>query len=180
VNPFEPPLRSAIRILALDPASVTGYAWSDGTRREHGVWILGTETHRLMALESRLEEHLTRLPCDLIAFEDASFGSPNPNVQAMHNELRGVIKLVASRRHIRFVLFHPTTIKAFATGSGRAKKPQMMAACKRLLGITPSDDNEADALWILELAKNPKQWAEPSKAKVKRVKAARKKEPRLF
>jgi hypothetical protein len=42
------------------------------------------------------------------------------------------------------------TIKKRATGNGAATKEMMIDACSKL-GITPTDDNEADALWILVL-----------------------------
>ncbi len=96
----------------------------------------------------------------MIACENASFGSPNPNVQAMHNELLGVIGLVAARRGIDVVTFRPNQIKMYATNRGNATKEQMMRACVKHLKINPIDDNHADALWCLELAKRPDCWFE--------------------
>ncbi|MEE9316105.1 MAG: hypothetical protein V3U97_03245, partial [bacterium] len=46
-----------------------------------------------------------------------------------------------------------TTLKKFATGKGNAGKPEMIAACKSSYGITPCDDNEADALHLLAWAR---------------------------
>lgn len=44
------------------------------------------------------------------------------------------------------------TIKKFATGSGAAKKPEMIAAAKeRWPERNVKTDDEADALWVLEL-----------------------------
>ena len=122
-------------------------------------------------VEQHLEAAIAEMGCDTLAAEDASFGSPNPAVQAMHNELRGVIHLVGFRHSIPVRLFAPSTIKAFACGSGRADKEQMKSAAKRLLGISVSDDNIADALWILALAGRPDCWA---KQKTKPSKGRRK------
>ena len=44
-------------------------------------------------------------------------------------------------------------MKKFATGKGNADKGQMIEACQEKLNIQTNDDNEADALWILEWAK---------------------------
>lgn len=172
-----------VKILALDPAAHTGYAHSDG---HHGVWLLtrGSGEFDGRRLE-RLREHIFAAFRDwgfeAIAFEDASFGSPNPNVQAMHNELRGVIKLVAAELDLEILgPFHPTTIKKFATGSGRADKGQMIRAAETQLGIRVDDDNIADALFILELARHPKQWAESPKKVKRRIRTAARREPKLF
>lgn len=172
-----------MKILAIDPASVCGFAHSDG---HYGTWQLqsGADDHPGRRLE-RLREHIYAAQrswgIDAVAFEDASFGSPNPNVQAMHNELRGVIKLVAAELDLKVIgPFHPTTIKSFATGSGRAKKHDMIRAAETQLGIRTTDDNVADALFILELAKHPRQWAQSPKKVKRRIRAERKREPKLF
>lgn len=48
---------------------------------------------------------------------------------------------------------NPGTLKKYATGSGLAKKPDMLAAAIRKLGWTGSnDDNVIDARWLLEMA----------------------------
>lgn len=166
------------RILALDPASKCGYAHTSG---ERGCWHLKDGDARLADLFRQI------MTCaefnggiDLIAFEDASFGAVNPNTQAMHNELRGIIKFAAAHLGAKTVVYHPTTIKAFATGSGRADKEQMVKACRSVLGIETRDDNVADACFILEMAK---QGYKPPASKKKRARAARarrKTDPTLF
>lgn len=143
---------SITKILALDPANKVGYAHTSGIRGTVSIARKGDDDGARLArfyewLRTTLDAHETHA----IAAEDASFGSRNPSVQASHNELRGIIKLVGAQAGIPVTLYAPTTIKAFATGSGRADKAQMMAACRLQLRIEPSDDNEADALWILAL-----------------------------
>lgn len=172
-----------MKTLALDPAQKCGFAHSDG---HHGVWLLtdrGTSlAEQHIRLARLIEDAIERWGCDLLATENAGFGSHNPAVQAMHNERLGVIRLVAARLDVRVVTFQPTTIKSFATGDGRAKKPQMIAALKRLVGIEVVSDDEADAVWILELAKRPDCWAPSSKPKAKAPRAPRGKKTasRLF
>lgn len=152
-------------ILALDPAAKTGWATSDG---RHGVWILQkgkSSAERLSTLRYHIIEEAGFTALQLIAYEDASFGSRNPAVQALHNELRGVIKLVAHDLDIPSVGYKPAAIKKYATGSGSSKKDQMIRAAKTLLNIETTDDNVADALFILEFAK--RYGLEPPTSKAK-------------
>ena len=165
------------RILALDPANQTGWAYltADG-RRLFGTWAIAKpgDDHpgdRLRRLRDGLVEFLGVYPADVIACEDAHFGSRNHEVAAMHSELRGIVKLVAAEHGARYVAYKPNTIKKFATGCGLAKKWQVVAACKTVLGIEPEDDNVADALFILELARQDRPAAST------KPKARRRREP---
>lgn len=108
-------------------------------------------------------------------------GSNNAIVQGMHAELRAVLKLVAKELgDIRVVSVAPTTLKVFATGSGRAKKPDMIRTARRQLGYGGVDDNEADALWVLEWARLNPNGTEGPKARKRRIQKVRAKAPRLF
>lgn len=173
-----------MNILALDPANLTGYAHSNG---EHGTWDItitprGKPEHpgnRLLVFEATLVMTIRQWGCDFLAAEDASFGSNNPHTAAQHNELKGVILRVAAEHCPEATLkfFGPSTIKLYATGDGRAKKPAMIKAFERHFGYKPRDDNEADALWVLELAKRPDCW--PKKAvKVRKQKVLKHAKPR--
>ena len=53
----------------------------------------------------------------------------------------------------QYVDVNPGTLKVFATGSGAAKKPDMLAAAIKKLGWSGSnDDNVIDSRWLLEMA----------------------------
>ena len=162
-----------MNILALDPARITGFAHTNGVG---GVIEFSHGDARLRELEDWLTDKLDEWPTELIAFEDAGFGSHNPHVQALHNENRGVIKLIATRRRIAVRACNIKSIKKFATGNGNAKKEQMIAAAERHFKIKVTNDNFADALWILEFAKQPQQ---PTVTKERKKKSA-KKQPKLF
>lgn len=167
-----------MKILALDPATNTGYAHTNG---QIGTWKLGSEQFRLLDLRRNLLQAIQTWGCDMIAFEDASYGAGGRKGEGgvqwktvvFHNELRGVIKLVAAELKIEWKAFHPSTVKLFATGSGIAKKAQMIAAAFRHYGLKLSQD-EADAKFILELAMKPTCWPEPKKPKAKRRIATKK------
>lgn len=166
-------------ILALDPAAKTGFAHSNGAS---GTWLIThpMDTHagaRLLRLKKLIVEAIDKWGCSFIAVESASFGSHNPAVQAMHNENAGVIKLIAAERRIRIRFFSIQDIKIYATGKGNAEKEQMMRACQTLLHRTPADDNEADAIWICELAQHPELWREKVKP-IKKKKPAKDRKPR--
>jgi Holliday junction resolvasome RuvABC endonuclease subunit len=149
-----------LNILALDPANKCGWAFSVGIHGgppRYGVLNLtDRDRDRTMALHEWISDVHEESGIDLIAVEDSCMGSNNYQTAARHSELRGIIRLAAAEVGARLITVHPTTLKKFATGSGRAKKPQMIRACKTLLGIETDDDNIADALFILEWARqNP-------------------------
>ncbi|WP_425618068.1 crossover junction endodeoxyribonuclease RuvC [Anatilimnocola sp. NA78] len=179
-----------MNILALDPASNCGWAHSNG---QFGTWRLRDSGRMAIEkehvyLERYLERAIESMGVEMIATENAGFGSQNPEVQARHNERLGIIRLVAARHQIEVQAFAPSTIKLFATGEGHAKKPAMVAACKRLLKINVTSDDEADAIWILELAKRRDCWPATNRlGKQRKKKGASKrksksavKEKRLF
>ena len=65
--------------------------------------------------------------------------------------LMGQLVEVAGDYNIPLVAVPATKIKKFATGYGKANKKMMIQAAKKF-GYYPSDDNEADALCLLEYA----------------------------
>ena len=138
------------RILALDPAQACGFAHTNGAR---GTWLLGKGDKRLVALRNQLLKADDEWGVGFIAYEDAGFGSLRARDQSYANELIGIIKHVCAELRIENIAYKPSSIKKFATQNGFAKKAQMMRACETILKIKPRDDNEADALWILAMAK---------------------------
>jgi Holliday junction resolvasome RuvABC endonuclease subunit len=146
---------------------------ADGAIIESGTWSL--QSHRDAHLGERpsklyaaiIEAH-GRHRLDRIAFEDASFGSHQASVQAFHNQLRGIIMLAAyNLGPLACIALSIGTVKKFATGSGNAKKDQMIAACRTHFGIDPIDSNEADAIFVAKLAEHEHA------AKQRRIKRAR-------
>jgi Holliday junction resolvasome RuvABC endonuclease subunit len=146
------------RILALDPATLTGVAHSSGYRATWRLVVCDSE-HRglkLVRLRRAILDVAATLGVDLIAYENAAFGAGKRQMTttAFHCRLAGVIQLVAAEIGAAFLEFTPTAIKKFATGSGAADKSQMIAAARSQLSVDVADDNQADALWVLELAKH--------------------------
>ena len=141
-------------ILALDQATNTGFALNTGIS---GVWDLSVKKDesdgmRLIRFRSKIKEIIEEENPKLIVFERPAGRNTRGIVTSA--ELQGQIKTLCKDFDIDYRAYSATEIKKFATGKGNAGKPLMIAAAKEKLGYQGEDDNEADALWILELAKN--------------------------
>lgn len=145
---------SEYKILALDPATHCGYAIS---RELYGVWDLTPKRDesigmRLIRLRSKLKEMITNEGINLVVFERP--GGRHRGALIVHSELQGQIKVVCEDHQIPYRGYSSQEIKKYATGKGNAGKPAMIAAAQKKLGYQGENDNEADALWALELAKS--------------------------
>lgn len=144
------------RILAIDPATSCGWAWSDGIDRKSGTWdlaALGSSSKHahLAALRERLLRLHAKLGIDHIGYEKVIHGRGMRSTES-HAEKIAILKLVAVEIGATLHTgYGASSIKLYATGDGRADKSQMMLACERLLKVVPRTDDEADALWILEM-----------------------------
>jgi Holliday junction resolvasome RuvABC endonuclease subunit len=71
----------------------------------------------------------------------------------IYGGLLGVLQADCERHGVPYTAYPVGTIKKRATGKGNAGKPQMIAAAKtRWPNFEIEDDNEADALWLGDLA----------------------------
>ncbi len=142
-------------ILGLDPAAQCGWAMSSG---DHGVWQLTAKDDHMGRRLERLRRHIYALHQEhhltVMATENASIGSNNVHTAGMHNELRGIIKLVAAELELPLVLVAPSTLKKWLTGHGGAKKEHMIDAIRIRFGIHVADHNIADAIAVMEYAKS--------------------------
>ena len=144
-------------ILALDLATSCGYAWvgADGRlhRGSYSLCVTAADEWDLRAW--RLGEWLRAIdPASFshVAYEHGAIGSHVGDVKELHGMLRGVVADNAARLGWLPMAFSPQQVKSIATGKGNAPKAQVMRACGTLLGLVVTDDNEADALWLLVLA----------------------------
>jgi Holliday junction resolvasome RuvABC endonuclease subunit len=87
----------------------------------------------------------------LIVIEATYLHKVKGNSPLMLAGLHASIQDAAWRRNLPVVTPTPAQVKQFATGSGGASKGQMMDAAKLHLGITTSNDDEADALWLMAM-----------------------------
>jgi len=171
-----------MRILALDPAARTGYAFSAVKDRVEasGVWNLGSVPE---SRPGRLAEYIRIANRDwqpeVIAYEVAGMGGKNWHAAQRLNELCGVIQAVALELGCQALAWHIVSWKSRAVGHGKADKLAIMRALRTYFGIETANDNEADAIGIL-LASQMGPPPEPKKKVVRRLRKAAKKEPRLF
>ena len=63
-------------------------------------------------------------------------------------EVHGTVKVAIFDERIPIAVVPPSVLKKWATGSGNAKKAEMIAAAIRRFGFEGSNENEADA-WLL-------------------------------
>lgn len=70
--------------------------------------------------------------------------------------LAGITEMIKMKIHFQwvrpFACIPPTSIKLYATGNGRARKPEMIEALFDEFGLQFSTDDEVDAYWIARLA----------------------------
>ena len=84
-----------------------------------------------------------------VFYEEVRFGKFVGATQVWAG-LEAILTAWAHHHQIPYEGFPVQTIKKFATGTGAAKKSQMMAAVREW-GFSPQDDNQADALAILHM-----------------------------
>lgn len=147
-----------LRILALDPATNCGAAHTSGYRATWHLQASDGEHRglRLVRLRQAIHDVARTLGVDLIAFENACLGAGKRqmSVTVFHGQVQGAILMAAAELGVAVLPCNPTAIKRFATGAGNADKAQMIAAARTQLGVETTDDNIADACWVLEFAKH--------------------------
>lgn len=146
-----------MRILSIDPASTTGFAYVGEAGRISGTWDLSTRRDestgmKLLRLESKLVE-FAKVGVDLIVFESPALRTKFPLALVSHAKLVGVIERFCERRQIPSRGYPPTEIKKFV-GKGNAGKDAVIAAVRAKFGYDGNDNNEADAIALLELARS--------------------------
>jgi len=139
-------------ILALDMATKTGWAHSDGSS---GVEDFAAKSRgespgmKFVRLECFLDRMLREHPFEVLAYE-------LPHHRGGHATqvlvgMQGIALKFAAANGIDHTGKRSGDIKGHATGKKRASKVAMMMAAEKKFGIEPETDDEADALWLLNL-----------------------------
>lgn len=123
--------------------AVAGRAWTIGVKAR------GTE--RLSLLTTEIAHNLLGRGIHLVAIEGYSYGSKTSQAHSI-GELGGCVRRDLHHEGVPFVVVAPTSLKKFATGNGRAKKEEMVANARERLGYEGFDDDEADALFLEQVA----------------------------
>lgn len=141
-----------MRILALDIATVTGFA----TETTSGVWDFNKMKRgdsygmRLIRFKAALREIIDLENIDIVVYERPAGQFKSSIIVA--SEMIGVLIALCEEKGIQYTAYSATEIKKFATGKGSAKKQDMIDAAIAL-GFNPEDDNQADAIHLYNLAK---------------------------
>ena len=137
-------------IIALDLATRTGYAHSDGPR---GVWRFRTASHghTLADMLESIENLIASHGCATIAAEAPIWHPKHPTGALIKIQHGATAKIAAARIGAHYIEYTPAQIKKLTTGNGSATKADMMRAVQMLYAVTPTDDNEADAIALLNI-----------------------------
>ena len=144
-------------VLALDLGQNTGWA----LRQPNGLVTSGTNGFKpgrfegggmsMLRFTTWLGElHLSAGPLAIVYFEEVR---AHKGTAAAHTygAFLGQVTAWCERHHVPYQGVPVGTIKKHATGRGSASKAEVIAAM-RIQGFHPADDNEADALAILQWA----------------------------
>jgi Holliday junction resolvasome RuvABC endonuclease subunit len=139
-----------MKVLALDLATSTGWAVLDGEHVDVGTWTLdGCRGEKGEHLESLLLDAIARHRPDLIAFEEPLFFRGGGALLLVG--LQFTVERICERTRTTYVSVPVSTLKLFATGSGRSKKPAMIAAARDVTG-RDMNEHEADAFHVARWA----------------------------
>jgi Holliday junction resolvasome RuvABC endonuclease subunit len=147
-----------MKILAIDPATRCGFAHSCGIS---GTWDLSVKRDesggmRLFRLRGKLQEILDTVGIDVLVYEAARNCAPSmQGALVIQATLQGVIQLWCEDHGVEYRGYSPSEVKKRATGKGNASKEMMVAMARsKWPEKTILSDDQADALWILDLAKS--------------------------
>lgn len=145
-------------ILALDLGTRTGFAlWLDG-RVQSGVVEFRPGRHEGAGMQFvRFRGWLERLHADTGGLGQVVYEEVRRHLGTDAAHLYGgfwaTLTAWCQERRVPFLGVPVGAIKRYATGRGNADKPAMLAAAQAKLGYAGTDDNEADALWLLAYAR---------------------------
>ena len=144
-----------MKILALDLATRTGWALSARGRIRSGARDFDGESHgqKFLKLRAWLDG---LVPPHRVVVEQAHHRGRGPTELAIG--FLTVVKMWCAANKIELGSVHSSTLKVCATGDGQASKADMVRRAnvkfRKKLGRKITDHNEADALHLLEWARN--------------------------
>lgn len=131
----------------------SGYMVASEVKLEsHGV--IKTRKRGIERLQYIYEEISDLIKCYsncIIAIEGYAF-SPNQGRSFSLGELGGIIKLLLYQNKIKYYVVAPTTLKKFATGSGRAQKSDIAKEVYKRWGAEFKTEHEVDAFVLAKIA----------------------------
>lgn len=143
------------KILAIDPGTHCGWGLLDGENIISGVWDISVKRDesrgmRLIRLRNKLNE-IGKV--DLLVFE-VSKSHMSSLAAEVAGEIRGLITTWCHDMAIEYKGIHYSLIKRHATGKGNANKDAMVKAAEVKFNKKFEYNDEADALLLLDYARN--------------------------
>lgn len=141
-------------ILAIDPAEKTGFAFFNQKDVNYGLQSFKLKRDenfgsKLIRFKTFIEKMIEENEINFISFERPSGHMPAAIMS--HAKFVAVMELICTEREIPYCGFSASEIKKSATGKGNANKIDMIAYAKKDFAYKGKDDNEADAIHILNL-----------------------------
>ena len=142
-------------ILALDLGTHTGWAAWTGASVVSGAWDFTPRRFdgggmRFLRFQALLRHALDDLRAERVFYEEVR-AHAGTDAAHIYGGLWAVLTAHCESRQIPYAGVPVATIKRHATGKGNASKAAMLDAARHR-GWNPADDNEADALWLLDAA----------------------------
>lgn len=147
-----------MRILALDLATKTGWAFCDGTNLTSGVENFKGGRYegggmRFLRFSQWLASTVQLTGPEVVVYEEIR-RHMGADAAHIYGGLLSQLTAYCEQHGIPYKGIPVGTIKKTATGKGNAPKDAMVAAAgKAWPDQQIQDDNQADALWILETGK---------------------------
>jgi len=145
-----------MNILALDCGTKTGWASEIDGRIESGVQDFSLKRGeskgiRFLRFNTWLNDMLELIKPHIVVYEMAHLRGGHATEILVGMTTR--IEEFCESKNIEYSSVHSAMLKKFSTGSGKANKEDMMKAATLKFGRLIDSDDEADALLILEWAK---------------------------
>lgn len=150
-----------MKITALD-LSLTATGYAIGSSEDPTAWrwkpeqlgTIATADHRGMHRLDLIRRRVLELVdgADVVVLEGYAYGSKRQSHTRAIAELGGVIRMTLYDLGFPYVEVPPASLKKYATGKGNAGKSDVLVEAVKRLEYNGSDHNEADALWLLEMA----------------------------
>ena len=143
-----------MNVVGIDPSlTCTGFAYANGNtnavkfkQRPRGVDADRWTMRRVRILQAHTVIAIAG-GCDVVAIEGYAYGAANKRESLGY--LGWSIRETLAGLNVPYVDIAPSTLKGFATGSGKAAKQEMQLAAVEQLGLKrDATADEADAAWL--------------------------------
>ena len=142
-----------MKIIALDSGTKTGWATNEpeiiSGVQDFSLRRGESPGMRFLMFQNWLRRMAETIKPDMIVYERAHHQGGAATEVCVG--LTAMIQAICAEAKIEHVAIHTATLKKHATGKGNAGKEAMMEAATEK-GWLYEDDNEADALWLLDYA----------------------------